>query len=95
MLKRSEQIGASRATLQEVDTLLDTLIAVSRPVHWVLFRRPLLRDANDEMVLEIALSGDADLLVTFNRSDFEPIASSLGVVVVASQEALKRIREEK
>ncbi len=47
------------------------------------------------MVLETALSGNADLLVTFNRRDFEPAASGLGISVVAPRDALKQITEEK
>jgi predicted nucleic acid-binding protein len=46
--------------------LLDALIAVSKPVYRSLFWRPLLRDTDDDMVLEAALSGLADLLVTYN-----------------------------
>ena len=82
VLKRSEQIAVSRATIQDIDKLLDALIAVSRPVHRAFFWRPLLRDADDEMVLETALSGNADLLVTFNKRDFQPIASNLGIALV-------------
>ncbi|MFP5210605.1 MAG: putative toxin-antitoxin system toxin component, PIN family [Acidobacteriota bacterium] len=95
VLKRPEQIAVSRATIQDIDTLLDALIAVSRPVHRVFFWRPLLRDADDEMVLETALSGNADLLVTFNKRDFRPIASNLGIVLALPREALKRIKEER
>ncbi len=75
-----------------MDTLLNAMIAVARPVHRQFFWRPLLRDANDEMVLEVALSGKADLLVTFNRRDFEPIGSAWGVAVVTPQEALRQMR---
>ena len=32
--------------------------------------RPKLRDPSDEMVLEAAINGSADALVTFNRRDF-------------------------
>jgi predicted nucleic acid-binding protein len=52
----------------------------------------LLRDANNEMVLEVALSGKADLLVTFNRRDFETIGSAWGIAVVSPQEALRQVR---
>jgi putative PIN family toxin of toxin-antitoxin system len=95
VLKRPEQLAVSRATTQDIDKLLDALIAISRPVHRALFWRPLPRDADDEMVLEAALSGDADLLVTFNKRDFQPIASNLGIGLAAPREALKRIKEER
>jgi putative PIN family toxin of toxin-antitoxin system len=95
VLKRPEQIRASRGTVQEIDQLLAALIAVARPVYRSFFWRPLLRDADDDMVLETALNGNADLLVTFNLRDFEPAASGLGIAIVAPRDALKRIKEEK
>lgn len=95
VLKRPEQLAVSRATDEDIDKLLDALVAVSRPVHRSFFWRPLLRDANDEMVLETALSGNTDLLVTFNKRDFKPIASNLGIALAIPREALKRIKEER
>lgn len=67
---------------------------MARPVHRSFFWRPLLRDADDDMVLESALNGHADLLVTYNLRDFEPTASDLGINVVTPRDALKRIKEE-
>jgi predicted nucleic acid-binding protein len=95
VLKRPEQIAVSRATVQDIDKLLDALIAVSSLVHRAFLWRPLLRDANDEMVVEAALSGNADLLVTFNKRDFQPGASNLGIALATPREALKRIKEER
>lgn len=95
VLKRPEQIAVSRATVQDIDKLLDALIAVSSPVHRAFFWRPLRRDADDEMVLEAALSGNADLLVTFNKRDFQPGAANLGIALATPREALKGIEEER
>jgi predicted nucleic acid-binding protein len=64
-------------------------------VYRPFFRRPLLRDADDNMVLETALSGHADLLVTYNLRDFEPAASDSGISLVTPRDALKRIKEQK
>ena len=61
-------------------------------MHRQFFWRPLLQDANDEMVLEVALAGKADLLVTFNRRDFEAIGPAWGIAVVTPQEALRQMR---
>ena len=93
VLKRQAQRAVSRGTVQETDKLLDAFISVSRPVHRSFFWRPLLRDAADDMVLEVAMSGPADMLVTFNQRDLKPGTSALGIDVMASREALKRIRE--
>ena len=70
--------------------------ALERLRHLVRSRidvlRPLLPDANDDLVLEAALGGHADLLVTFNRRDFQIAESAWGVLVVTPQEALKQMR---
>jgi putative PIN family toxin of toxin-antitoxin system len=94
VLKRPEQLAISGATMEEIDKLLNALIAVARPVHRSFLWRPLLPDADDDMVLEAALSGDADMLVTFNRRDFEIATSAWGVLVVTPQEALKQMRKK-
>jgi putative PIN family toxin of toxin-antitoxin system len=95
VLKRPAQLTASHGTVQEIDKLLDALISVSRPIYRSFFWRPLLRDADDDMVLETAMSGHADLLVTFNQRDFETGSSAWGIHVVSPREALKRIKEER
>ena len=95
VLKRPAQLAMSRATVQDIDKLLDALISVCRPVYRSFFWRPLLRDADDDMVLETALSGHADMLVTFNQRDFEPGTSALGIELAAPRRALKRIKEER
>jgi putative PIN family toxin of toxin-antitoxin system len=89
VLKRPAQLAMSRATIQDIDKLLDAIISVSIPVYRSFFWRPLLRDADDDMVLEAALSGHADMLVTFNQRDFEPGTSALGIELAAPRQALK------
>jgi predicted nucleic acid-binding protein len=93
VLKRPEQLAVSGGTIEEIDKLINALLAVARPVHRSFFWRPLLPDPNDDMVLEAALSGHADLLVTFNLRDFEIAASAWGVLVVTPQELLKQMRK--
>jgi predicted nucleic acid-binding protein len=52
-----------------------------------------LRDPGDEMVLEAAINGRADLLVTFNVRDFGTVPSRFGVELMIPREALERIRQ--
>jgi len=51
-----------------------------------------LRDAGDEMVLEAAVNGRADALVTFNVRDFGKVPGRFGIEVLLPRDALKRIR---
>lgn len=94
VLKRPQQLAASRATVQQIDRLLSAMITVARPVHRLFSWRPVLKDADDEMVLEVALSGNADLLVTFNCRDFKMVGASWGFNVATPQEALRRISRD-
>jgi predicted nucleic acid-binding protein len=70
VLKRPEQMAAGNRTLAMVDAFLDALSLRTEPVHLHFLWRPQTRDPADEMVLETALNGAADALVTFNLNDF-------------------------
>lgn len=66
-LTRPEQLSASGASRAEAILLLDALCAWCRPVEVSFLWRPMLRDPNDQMVLEVAVKGPADRLLTFNE----------------------------
>lgn len=74
VLKRPEIRQMHGLPERDVDTLMDALAIVVEPVSINYLWRPQLRDAKDEMVLETALNGGADALVTFNQRDFLPAA---------------------
>lgn len=78
VLTRPEHLAASGASLDEATALLNALCAVCTPVAISFLWRPMLRDPNDEMVLEVAVNGAADWLLTFNERDFSG-AERLGV----------------
>lgn len=80
VLIRSEHLAASGASIAQIMALLDALCAVCRPVDISFLWRPMLRDPDDEMVLETAANGRADRLLTFNERHFAG-ADRLGVTV--------------
>ena len=85
------QRSASGLTGDEVRTVITALCRVGEHVDvWFLWR-PLLRDPADEMVLEAAINGRADALVTFNRRDFGDEPGRFGVALLSPQEVLKRM----
>ena len=90
---RKEHLKASGLKSAEVVVLLDALISVSEPVVPRFRWRPMLRDPNDDMVFEAAFHGQADLLVTFNRSDFEPLASKSKIRIALPAEALRELEK--
>ena len=67
---RPEHLAASGASREDALAVLDELASVAKRVELVISTGPLLSDPNDEMVLETALNGRADAIVTFNDRDF-------------------------
>ena len=70
VLKRPEHLAIGHRSIAMVDAFLDGLTLRVEPVHLFYLWRPQLRDPADEMVLETALNGRAEALVTFNVDDF-------------------------
>jgi len=93
VLKRDEQRSVSGFTLNDVDDILAALAVWIEPVDVRLNWRPQLSDPKDEMVLEAAINGQADAIVTFNRRDFERAAPRFGIRVIDPASALKEIRQ--
>ena len=77
--------------LAEVGTVISALCAVAEPVKTRFLWRPQLRDPADEMVLEAAINGNADALVTFNQRDFSDAPGRFEIAMLSPQEALRRI----
>lgn len=90
VLTRQEHLDASGFTQSEVSRLLDALAAIGEPVHLPFHWRPVLRDADDDLVLEAAVNGQADAIVTFNTRDFEPVAPRFGIRVISPKQALQK-----
>jgi putative PIN family toxin of toxin-antitoxin system len=67
---RPEHRAASGLSDTEIAEVLDAMAAVVTPVTISYLWRPMLRDPDDELVLETAVNGRADLLLTFNERDF-------------------------
>lgn len=92
VLTRKEHLKAAGLKVAEVKELLDALAAVAEPVVPSFRWRPMLRDPNDDMVFEAALNGQADLLVTFNKRDFEQPAL-WNLRIASPGEALRELRK--
>jgi putative PIN family toxin of toxin-antitoxin system len=76
-----------------IDAVLDMVcaVAIKQEVHFLW--RPLLRDPNDELVLEAAVNASADFLVTHNLRDFTA-SNRFAVRVVTPAQFLKRLDGE-
>lgn len=76
----------------DVDDIIDYLCSVAH-LHEIYFLwRPVLRDAKDDMVLELAVTSGAEFIVTFNEADFAG-TEQFGIGVATPREFLDRIGE--
>lgn len=92
VLTREEHRKVHRLTMSAVDELINALVSIAESVQIRFLWRPLLSDPTDDMVLETAVNGQADLLVTFNQSDFAAAAKGFALKIVRPSEALHRLR---
>jgi len=91
VLKRPHLLKQAGLEPIDVDAIVDQLAASMEHVESYYLWRPQLRDPNDEMVLETAVNGGADAIVTFNRADFALAPSRFGVEVLRPADLMRRI----
>jgi putative PIN family toxin of toxin-antitoxin system len=85
------RLGAGLSEHQ-VNVFVDAIVALAEPVPVHFLWRPQLRDPCDEMVLEVAINGEADALVTFNTRDFGNVPGHFGVDLMSPRDAIVRMR---
>ena len=92
VLKRSEL--KLTWTMDEIDELLDIicLLGVKHEI-WYLWR-PFLQDVGDEFVAEVAVTAQAEAIVTQNVRDFKGM-DKFGIKLLTPKEFLQRIGEAK
>jgi putative PIN family toxin of toxin-antitoxin system len=95
VMTRPEHLEASGLSAGEVDALLDAVAAVAQPVRLAFLWRPAVRDPDDDMVLEAAVNGMADAIVTFNARDFREAAKSFGIKILAPGQAWQALLENR
>ena len=92
VLTRPEHLAESGLSEEHVERILDDLAAIAKPVRLAFRWRPGLQDPDDDLVLETALNGGANAIVTFNLADFEKATSRFGCPVMLPAAALRQIR---
>lgn len=78
----------------DIEAILDMVCARSF-VQKIYFQwRPLLKDPNDDMLVELAIAGRATTIVTSNVKDFEEARDRLGLEIVTPREFLFQLRPQ-
>jgi putative PIN family toxin of toxin-antitoxin system len=92
VLKRYEHDQANGLRAVATDEALANFAALAEPVN-VHFRwRPQLSDPADELVLDAAVNGHADALVTHNIRDLFVVEERFGIRVLSPSDILELFR---
>jgi len=84
-----KEVGLSQ---NDVSDLIDSLCALAHHHEIYFLWRPSLPDANDDLILELAVSAHCDYIVTHNLADFKGI-KKFGIKAVSPREFLQIIAE--
>lgn len=90
--RRDEHLVAAGLESADAELFIDAIAALCDPVESFFVWRPQLRDPADEMVLEAAVNGRAEAIVSFNLRDFGPAPARFGVKLLLPKDAYRRVR---
>jgi putative PIN family toxin of toxin-antitoxin system len=90
---RAEHLSTSGKTREEMELLLDMLEAVAEPIMVSVRHRPFSPDADDDMVLDVAISGNADAIVSNNTRHFREPAERFRLGLLRPAEVLSEYRK--
>ena len=92
VLKRPEHQLVHGLSIEETDEFLAEFAALVEPVEVHFLWRPQVSDPKDEMVLEAAINGGADALVTYNVRDFRLAAEKFNIDVLTPPALLRKVK---
>lgn len=92
VLLRPEQRLVHGLSVEQIHRFLAELASWIEPVEIHFLWRPRVSDPGDEMVLEAAINGGAEVLITHNVRHFEPATLRFQLEVLTPQEALRRLK---
>lgn len=79
-------------TLQEVDLAIAAICNIAN-FHPIFFLwRPMLKDADDEFLSDLALKAQADFIITYNQKDLQAV-ERFGIQVVTPKQFLQIVGE--
>ena len=92
VLLRPEQQLATAMNPTDVEGFLAAFASAAEPVELNFLWRPQLKDPADELMLEAAVNGRADAIVTHNVRDFASATERFGLRTVTPREFLKELK---
>jgi putative PIN family toxin of toxin-antitoxin system len=89
VLKREEFLREVGLSTQEVNAIVNYIVSRSHLQQLHFLWRPFLPDAGDDCVLECAINGRAQVLLTFNKKHFPSVQRYFGIAVLTPGEFLR------
>lgn len=83
---------AAELTAWETSQFIDAVIGMIKPVETHFMWRPQLRDPADEFVLDAAVNGRAEAIITFNGRDFGRAPAAFGISVSTPSGIMERFK---
>jgi len=91
VLLRPEHRLATGMSERDVAGFLAAFASAAKPVEVHFMWRPQLADPADELILEAAVNGQAEAIVTHNVRDFQPVMPMFGIPVKTPGQVLKEL----
>ncbi len=91
VLTRPGMLARAGVSSAEVLAVLDEFAGMGVPVAFDYRWRPQARDPEDELVLETAINGSADVVASFNVADMQSGAQQFGILVERPGVVVRRI----
>jgi len=88
-----EHWTAAGLTRKQSQIFIDGIATLISPVKTYYLWRPMLHDPNDEMVLEAAVNGGDDAIVTFNLKDYGAVPETFNIEVIRPAIAIRRLKQ--
>jgi predicted nucleic acid-binding protein len=85
-------LGQIPLTEDEINNVLDYLCGMANQREVFFLWRPFLKDLKDDMILELAVSGQCEVIITYNKKDFVGV-DQFGLQVMTPKEFLETIGE--
>jgi predicted nucleic acid-binding protein len=92
VVRRTQHLERAQATDAEVTEILDALAGICVPVVFDYNWRPTGAHVDDELVVETAINGHADVIATFNLKDMVAAGARFGFRAQRPGPLLRRMR---
>lgn len=92
VLKRPDNLRAFDLGQADIEHVLNMLCFAGTEISIHYLWRPKLSDPKDDMVLEVAVNGRADTIVTFNTAGFSAQSKQFGLRLMTPGEYLRFLK---